>query len=142
MLVIAAAACSAAPPRPEPAPAGPAWAGVAPQDAPRLRERFGLELLGLRAVAAGYLLELRCRILDAARAAPLVEGRVPVRLVEKGAAGPPAAAPRPGRLVAEGRPEEGRLDVFLAPSGAAVGPGARVHLAFGDLEIAGLPVEE
>ncbi|HEY7724900.1 MAG TPA: hypothetical protein VH880_06180 [Anaeromyxobacteraceae bacterium] len=139
LLALGVLACSGAPPRPGAAAPRAAWAGVTPGDATRLRERFGLELLGLRAVSAGYLLELRCLVLHADRAAPLVEGRVPVLLAGEGGRG--ADARRPGRPVAEGPPEERRLTLFLAPSGAPVASGARVDLTFGDLAISGLPVE-
>lgn len=47
-------------------------------------ERWGVRVLGIRTSAEGYMLDFRYRVLDAAKAAPLLDRRIkPYLLVEK-----------------------------------------------------------
>lgn len=49
-----------------------------------LHEKWGVEVLGVQATATGYILDFRYRVVDAEKAAPLLDRRIkPYILVEK-----------------------------------------------------------
>lgn len=75
-------ACATAPPEPLPPPAPPpqALAPAVPVAAIRTdptpqEQALGIRVEGLRLSAAGAMLDLRYRVVDAAKAAPLLDGR-------------------------------------------------------------------
>jgi len=102
--------------------------------------RWGVELRDPRRLAAGYLVEVELRVLDASLAAPLFAPAAPARL----------AADRSGKILAPvgkalggARPEPGRA-YFLRFDNTqnAVAAGDRVTLLLGPLEIRELLVGE
>jgi hypothetical protein len=106
------------------------------------RERLGIEVQPPRLAAAGYLVELRYRVLDAGKAAPLAERGAGARLVDQatrealGVAGAGAARPA-------GKPEAGKVySIYFDNSRRRVAAGARVTLELGGAEIGDLAVGE
>jgi len=106
------------------------------------RERLGIEVQPPRLAAAGYLVELRYRVLDAGKAAPLAERAAGARLVDQatrevlGVAGAGAARPA-------GRPEAGKVySIYFDNSRRRIAAGARVTLEINGAEIGDLAVGE
>jgi hypothetical protein len=121
-----------------------AAAAVRPDPAAIPAAGFGVEVQAPRRVAAGYLVEVRLRVLDAGRAAPLFDPAAPARLVPEGGGKPLAEAGArigwPGHGAA---PEQGRT--YLLPfdnTGNGVAAGDRATLVLGPLELRGLVVAE
>lgn len=55
-----------------------------PKHVGSLQEKWGVEVLGIQASAAGYILDFRYRVVDADKAAPLLDRRIkPYIVVEK-----------------------------------------------------------
>ncbi len=55
-----------------------------PKHVGSLREKWGVEVLGIQASATGYILDFRYRVVDADKAAPLLDRRIkPYIVVEK-----------------------------------------------------------
>lgn len=55
-----------------------------PKHVGSLREQWGVEVLGIQATATGYMLDFRYRVVDAEKAAPLLDRRIkPYILVKK-----------------------------------------------------------
>lgn len=122
--------------------AGGAAGKGAPAEETSPRERLGIELQPPRLAAAGYLVELRYRVLDAGKAAPLAERAAGARLVDQatrevlGVAGAGAAPPA-------GKPEAGKVySIYFDNSRRRVAAGARVTLELGGAEIGDLAVGE
>jgi hypothetical protein len=102
-------------------------------------ERWGIEVLGATASGAGYMLDLRYRVLDPAKAAPLLVRDVPTRLVDEatGAVHLVPSPPTVGPLrQTTRRPEAGRIyfELFANPGGT-VRPGDRVTFVLGDFTL-------
>ncbi len=55
-----------------------------PEHVGALRQKWGVEVLGIQATATGYMLDFRYRVVDAEKAAPLLDRRIkPYLIVEK-----------------------------------------------------------
>jgi uncharacterized protein YceK len=70
----------------EPAYGGGASETTDPAKVGSLQEQWGVEILGIQTSAAGYMLDFRYRVLDAEKAAPLLDRRIkpkPYIIVEK-----------------------------------------------------------
>ena len=70
----------------EPAYGGGGSTTTDPSKVGSLREKWGVEVLGIQATAAGYMLDFRYRVHDAEKAAPLLDRRIkpaPYIIVEK-----------------------------------------------------------
>lgn len=111
----------------------------------RLAEtRFGVKISSVRTTAAGHVVDLRYRVLDAGKASPLFARGVKPHLFDQ-ASGRMLSVPsfpKTGSLRSGGRPMEGRTYFILfSNQGRAVQCGSRVALLFGDLEVNGLVVE-
>jgi hypothetical protein len=122
--------------------AGKGAPGAAAGEETSPRERLGIEVQPPRLAAAGYLVELRYRVLDAGKAAPLAERGAGARLVDQatrevlGVAGAGAARPA-------GKPEAGKVySIYFDNSRRRVAAGARVTLELGGAEIGDLAVGE
>ncbi len=118
---------------------GAAGKGAPGAPAP-LSERLGIEVQGLRLAAAGYLVELRYRVLDAARAAAVLEGSPAPQLLSQatgkalGLAGAatPAAAREPGKT----------YSLYFDNTRRLVAAGAKATAVLGGLEVRDLAVAE
>lgn len=103
-----------------------------------------IEIVSLRETAAGGMLDLRYRIRDGERAAPLFDRTAKVVLVDE-ASGARLGVPRTrlGAMRQAGfQPDLDRTYVILfANSGRRVKPGARMTLEAGDVRIEGISVQ-
>ena len=109
-------------------------------------ESLGVAVESLRLSAAGYMLDLRYRVLDADRARPLFERTArPILLEEEtGAQFAVPTTPKLGQLrstrVQNVKPGRAYSMIFANP-GRIVQPGTRMVLAVGDSRVEGLVVE-
>ena len=131
LLLAALAACGA-----DAVPAAPQKKG--PAD-------FGIEVTGVHVSAAGYMLDFRYKVLDAAKALPLLAAGVKTYLVDQATGavlGVPSTA-KVGSLRQTSREAvPGRVYfTFFANPGAAVKPGAKVTVVMGDMHAPDLVVE-
>jgi hypothetical protein len=126
-----------------------------PAPSPFTAADLGLADVSLRLRSAGYLVELRFRVVDAGRAAPLFEADARVRLEVASEAGERTlSAPLLAKLWPPGKPEAGRVyaieldNVEPEPEpGQGTGPGRlaagdRASVRFGPLLARGLTVGE
>jgi hypothetical protein len=139
-----------APEAAQPSPPPPWSERAAPEaQASPLEAQWGIRLLGVRRVAAGYALDLRFRVDDPGRAAPLLERRAtrrPQLLVEKSGAllevpwsekvGTLRQSVRTADQVAAGR----HYFVLFANPGRHVEPGDRVTVVIGAFRAEHVPV--
>jgi hypothetical protein len=104
-------------------------------------ERLGIEVQPPRLAAAGYLVDLRYRVVDAGRAAPLAERGAAARLLVQGTnevLGVAGGAARP-----PGKIEAGKVySILFDNTGRKVAPGARVTVEVGGAELRDLTVGE
>ena len=124
--------------------AGSSAPEVAPRAAVTLAERWGIQMESLRLTAAGRMLDLRYRVLDAGKAAPIFERQLKPYLVdqETGAALPVPRPPKTGPLRNSNPPQAGRVYVTLfANAGGVIEPGDRVTFVAGDLRLPDVLVE-
>lgn len=108
-----------------------------------LEDRWGITLQGLRLTAAGYMLDLRYHVLDAAKAAPLFVRRTrPILLDEKtGTRFAVLTPPKVGAMRSSNDPKEGKTYfMFFANPGRRLQKGQRVTVTIGDFSVKGLVV--
>lgn len=110
-----------------------------------LAERWGVEVLGLRRVAAGYILDFRYRVVDPKKAAPLFARRAKP-YIEDPATGARFQVPRPpkvGSLRQTPAAPAGNRTYFIlfANPGRTLEPGKQVTVVIGDFQAAGVAVE-
>jgi hypothetical protein len=142
-LVLATLLCASLPaPGTPPAPAD----AVAPhpRQATRMKRRWGVEVIGVRQTAAGYMLEFRYRVIDPDKAKPLFERKTKPSLIHEGT-GARFVVPTPpktGALRNSNPPLAGHTYwMFFANPGGYVKPGQRVSVAIGDFRAEGLVVQ-
>lgn len=107
--------------------------------------RYGIEVEGVRHTAGGYMLDFRYRVVDAQRAASLINPRLRPYLVDE-ASGRQYVVPNLGRVgplrQTRARVEAGRTYfVFFANPGRQVAQGTKVSVVMGDLVIKDLTVQ-
>lgn len=106
---------------------------------------LGVEIVAVRLTAAGGMLDLRYRVLDPAKAKPLMDPAVPISLSDPGT-GTKLQIPvdeQIGALRQSGsgiRPGQVLANLFSNP-GHVVKKGGKINLRLGDLEVVGLTVE-
>jgi hypothetical protein len=119
-----------------------------PDEPPRggAENMLGIRMEGLRLSAAGYILDFRYRVLDPAKAAPLLDRKVRPYLLDE-ASGAQLGVPdtaKLGQLRTTGRnkvrPEQDYFILFANP-GRFVQAGNRMTLVMGDLRIENLVVQ-
>jgi hypothetical protein len=114
-----------------------------PREATIFKRRWGIELISVQLVSAGYMLEFRYRVLDAAKAQPLFQRRVHPVMIDE-ATGTQLIVPAPGKvgpLRNSDPPQKGRVYwMFFANPGKMVKPGNRVSVVIGDFRASGLIV--
>lgn len=103
-----------------------------------LSERFGIEVEPPRLAAAGYLVDLRYRVLDPGKAEPIAEQSAGARLVDRASGEALSVTGRPA-----GKPEAGKVySLFFDNTRRRVAAGARVTLELGGVALEGLTVGE
>lgn len=123
----------------EPAPGG--TAPPHPRQATRMKREWGVEILGVRPTAAGYMLELRYRVIDPEKAAALFDRRAKPELVddESGARFSVPSPPTTGEMRNSNPPLAGHTYWMLfANPGGFVKPGRRVSVLIGDFRAAAI----
>lgn len=145
------AAGAASPPQPA-LDAAPAHKGSAPtQDAGRTmlarlaEERLGVKIRGVRLSAAGFMLDLRYRVLDAAKAEPLLDRKVqPYLLDQSGARFGVPFSPKIGALRSTRRGEihlDRDYSMLFGNPGRYLQPGSKITLVVGEQKIENLTVD-
>ena len=111
-----------------------------------IENKLGIEIVGLRRSAAGYMLDFRYRLLDPAKAAPLLDRKLNPYLLDEasGAQLSVPDAPKVGQLRPTSRNKviPGRnYYILFANPGQFLKPGSKVALVVGDLKIEHLTVQ-
>lgn len=140
MLVLAACATADGP--------GPGEPGkVSPGGRADIAEKWGVEIVGIRRSAADTILDFRYRILDAEKAIPVVDRRIPALLIDQASGmklGVPSS-PTVGPLrqtTKYGPPKVGRVYFILFTNpGRLVQSGGKVTVVIGDFRVEDLVVE-
>lgn len=107
-------------------------------------EKWGVKILSLRTSAEGHIIDVRYRVLDSAKAAPLFARGLKPSLKDEatGQLLSVPSAPKTGSLRSMGRPAEGKTYfVLFGNTGGVIQAGSRVTLSIGELEARSLYVE-
>ncbi len=106
--------------------------------------KWGIRILGVRAVSSGWMLQWKYQVLDANRAAPLLEKRSRAYVIDE-ATDTRLAVPAMeniGELRQTPRPEEGRVYYMIFGNPNKLVPkGGRVDVVIGNFRADGLLVE-
>jgi len=127
-----------------PATAVPPEPARHPREKTYLKRRWGVEIMYVRQTAAGHMLELRYRVLDAKKAKPLFERRTKPVLThaETGTRLIVPTPPTTGALRNSNPPIAGRTYwMFFANPGKLVQPGQHVNIEIGEFRVDGLVVQ-
>jgi hypothetical protein len=112
----------------------------------KIEKQLGIEIVGLRRSAAGYMLDFRYRLLDPVKAAPLLDRKLSPYLLDEatGAQLRVPTAPKVGQLRPTSRNKiiPGRnYYILFANPGRYLKAGSKVSLVSGDALIHNLTVE-
>lgn len=128
------------------APVLPASASTAPASAPTAAE-FGIQVEGLHLTAAGSMLDFRYRVIDAAKAAPILDGKMKPYLLDeaRGAKLDVPDTPVLGRIRQTARNNKILTDrtyfIMFGNPGKALQSGDKVTLLLGPVRITDLRVQ-
>lgn len=109
-----------------------------------LRRSWGVDVVGVRLVSSGWMLELKYRVLDAAKAAPLLDEHVKPYLVDDvtGARLAVPAMENVGELRQHSAPHDNQVYFTLFGNASrVVQRGGHVTVVIGGFQAAGLPVQ-
>jgi hypothetical protein len=110
-----------------------------------IEETWGVKVQGIRRTAAGYMLDFRYRVLDAEKAAPILDRRITpyVEVAETGARLLVPQAPKLGAMRQTSFAVKGDRDYFIvfANPYQTVSAGDQVSVVVGDFESQLLTVE-
>jgi hypothetical protein len=111
----------------------------------KLEEEWGVKVIGIRRTAAGYMLDFRYRVLDAEKAAPILDRRITPYLVvaETGVRLLVPQAPKLGSMRQTSfavKADRNYFIVFANPS-QTVGVGDHVSVVVGDFQTQPLTVQ-
>ncbi|MCK5068952.1 MAG: hypothetical protein KAR01_00360 [Desulfocapsa sp.] len=121
-----------------------AGANNLPNPTTDLRENWGIEVLGIRSTAAGYMLDFRYRVLDAEKANPLFRRKSRPQLIdqESGAHVGVFSSPKTGPMRTTNVPQAGRnYFILFANPGRYIQPGNRVTISIDDFKVENLVVQ-
>ncbi|MDD5556969.1 MAG: hypothetical protein PHN82_06945 [bacterium] len=111
----------------------------------RISDRWGVEVESARLTAAGRMVDVRLRVLDPEKAAPLLDRAVKPRLIEEttGAVLPIPAYPKVGSLRQTTLEPIGGRTYFIifSNAGGTVRRGGRVTVEIGDFRAEAVAVE-
>jgi hypothetical protein len=124
---------------------------VEPMPAPRhprektyMKRKWGVEILFLRATAAGYMLEFRYKVLDPEKAVPLFVRKTKPLLIHQ-ETGSELIVPTPAKTGALRNSDMPIADrhywMFFSNPNKIVQPGDRVNLQIGEFAVEGLVVQ-
>lgn len=112
-----------------------------------VEERWGIRVEGLRLTAQGHMCDFRFRVIDAEKAAPLLDRKKPASLLNEstGIITHVPAMPKVGPLrqtVRLSKPAEGRTYfIIFANPGKLIKTGQRATVSIGDFVMPGLVVQ-
>lgn len=109
-----------------------------------MKREWGVEVIGVRSTADGYMLEFRYRVTDPERAKPLFERRTkPVLLDEESGARLVVPTPSKTGALRNSRPPQAKRTYWMlfANPGAYVKPGRRVSIEIGEFRAEGIVVQ-
>jgi hypothetical protein len=109
-----------------------------------MKREWGVEVIGVKQTAAGYMLEFRYRVIDPGKAKPLFERRTKPMLVDEasGATFVVPTPPKTGALRSSNPPLAGHTYwMFFANPAGHVKPGRRVSVVIGDFRAEGIVVQ-
>lgn len=112
--------------------------------ASQLEDKWGVKIEFATLSAGGYMVDFRFRVLDAVKAAPLIDRKIKPYLVDQstGAAFAVPSPPKVGQLRSAGNVKEGTICfVYFANPGQYVKRGNRITVAIGDLEVRDILVQ-
>jgi hypothetical protein len=115
-----------------------------PRRATRMKRQWGVEVIGIKQTAAGYMLEFRYRVIDPEKAKPLFERKTKPSLIHEatGAKFVVPTPPKTGALRNSNPPLAGHTYwMFFGNPGGYVRPGQRVSVVIGDFRAEGLVVQ-
>ena len=121
-----------------------AGANNLPNSTTDLRGNWGIEVLGIRSTAAGYMLDFRYRVLDAEKAKPLFRRKSRPQLIdqESGAHVGVFSSPKTGPMRTTNVPQAGRnYFILFANPGRYIQPGNRVTISIDDFKVENLVVQ-
>lgn len=124
-----------------------AGTGAAEDSEKSMEEKWGIRVEGLRLTAEGYMCDFRFRVIDASKAAPLLNRKNSASLLNEttGMMTYVPAPPKVGPLrqtVKLGSPVEGRTYfIFFANPGKLIKTGTRATVSVGDFVLPGLVVQ-
>jgi hypothetical protein len=112
-----------------------------------LEEAWGIEVLGIRLSAVGYMLDFRYKVIDPEKAAPLLNRKSKTFLIDE-ASGTTVQVPAPAKIgplrqtVKNNLPTAGRTYmVIFANPGMFIESGSKVTVAIGDFRAESLIVQ-
>ena len=113
--------------------------------ASRIEDEWGVEVLGIRRIAAGYMLDFRYRVLDAEKAAPILDRRITayVKVAKTGTRLLVPQAPKLGSMrqtTFAVKADRNYFIVFANPA-QTVGVGDQVSVVVGDFQTGNLTVQ-
>ena len=108
------------------------------------KRNWGVDVIGIRELASGYMLQFRYRVLDVEKSKALVDKHATPYLVDT-VSGAKLMVPSPekiGQLRNMASPQVGRVYwmIFSNP-GRLIKPGSRVNVVIGDFHVDGLTVQ-
>jgi hypothetical protein len=109
-----------------------------------MEESWGIQIIGIRLSAAGFMLDFRYRVIDAEKAAPLFVRATKPYLIdqETGAKFAVPNPPKTGPLRTSDPPQQGRTYwMFFGNPGRYVKAGNKVTVVIGDFKAENLTVE-
>lgn len=108
-------------------------------------ERLGVKIRGVRLSAAGFMLDLRYRVLDGAKAAPLLDGKIhPYLLASNGARFGVPFSPKVGALRSTRRGEihlDRDYSMLFGNPGRYLQRGSKITLVVGEQKFENLVVD-
>jgi hypothetical protein len=108
-----------------------------------LKRTWGVDVVGVRLVSSDWMLEFKYRVLDPAKAAPLLDQHVKPYLVDD-ASGARLAVPameNVGELRQHTTPDANRIYFMIFGNAEKIVPrGGRVSVVIGEFQASGLPV--
>jgi hypothetical protein len=109
-------------------------------------QKLGVKIEGVHLSAAGYMLDFRYRVVDTAKALPLMSRKINPYLLDvtNGAQYGVPDSPTVGQLRSSARSKvmaDRVYFILFANPGRAVQPGAKLTLVMGDMRLADLKVE-
>jgi hypothetical protein len=113
--------------------------------AARIEDEWGVEVLGIRRIAAGYMLDFRYRVLDAEKAAPILDRRIKpyLKVAETGVTLLVPQAPKLGSMRQTSfavKADRNYFIVFANPA-QTVAVGDEVSVVVGDFQSQALTVQ-